>query len=157
MNILRKEFTANVELDLDRISNGRIDYVTIIRKVYNSFNDIVEKQLIEKPKQNMKYLGKKSGANIYIATGKYGPYLHILKGKDKKNINIQKYLEIKKKDINTINFKEIIEFLKYPKKINNKILIYIGQNGYYMKYNGRNYKINQSGNYSEEYCNGLIK
>ena len=36
-------------------------------------------------------------------------------------------------------------------------LLFVLVYGYYMKYNGRNYKINQSGNYYEEYCKSLIK
>ena len=60
-------------------------------------------------------------------------------------------------DEKDFTLEDAITFLKYPKKINDKITINIGPYGYYMKYNGKNYKINQSGKYNEEYCLGIIK
>ena len=52
---------------------------------------------------------------------------------------------------------DAIEFLKYPKKINNDIYIHFGPHGYYMKYKGKNHTINQSGSYSEDYCMMIIR
>lgn len=158
-NILRKEFTAEVELDLDKISSGKLDYISVIRKVYDTFNNIVERQLsVKSIKSNgMRKIGEKKNCEIFIGKGPYGAYLNIKKGDKGKNTGIQKYLEIINKDVENVSFDEVLEFLKYPKKITSEIVICIGQYGYYMKYNGRNYKINQSGKYTEEYCKGLIK
>ena len=56
---------------------------------------------------------------IYLGKGKYGHYLKIINKKDqKKNISIEKYLELIKKDEKTLTLDEAIQFLKYPKKIN---------------------------------------
>tara|TARA_Y100000389_G_C17456262_1_gene518388 strand:+ start:537 stop:2621 length:2085 start_codon:yes stop_codon:yes gene_type:complete len=158
-NILRKEFTAEVELDLDKISSGKLDYISVIRKVYDTFNNIVERQLsVKSIKSNgMRKIGEKKNCEIFIGKGPYGAYLNIKKGDKGKNTGIQKYLEIINKDVENVSFDEVLEFLKYPKKITSEIVICIGQYGYYMKYNGRNYKINQSGKYTVEYCKGLIK
>lgn len=158
INILQKEFTAEVELDLDKISTGRIEYISVIQKVYNTFNETVERQLsITKIKSTgMKKLGEKKGNDIFIGKGKYGAYIKLINGEKEKNINIDKYLMIINKTINNVSFNEVKEFLKFPKKITDKISIYIGQYGYYMKSNGRNYRINQSGKYTKEYCNNII-
>ena len=59
-------------------------------------------------------------------------------------------------DEKDFTFEEAIKF-KYPKKINDEIEIHIGPYGYYMKHNGKNYKINQSGKYNEEYCLSIIR
>ena len=69
----------------------------------------------------------------------------------------ESFILSKQPNFENVSFDEVLEFLKYPKKITEKITICIGQYGYYMKYNGRNYKINQSGKYTEEYCKSLIK
>ena len=160
-NIIRKEFTAEVEYDLDKISLGKINYISIIKKVYNTFNEIVERQLSIKSIKSigMKKLGEKKGNKLYIGKGKYGAYIKLINDtKEKeKNISIDKYLSIINKNINNVSFNEVKEFLKFPKKITDKISICIGQYGYYMKYNGRNYRINQSGEYSEDYCNSIIE
>tara|TARA_B100001094_G_scaffold283080_1_gene295586 strand:+ start:3338 stop:5386 length:2049 start_codon:yes stop_codon:yes gene_type:complete len=156
-NILKKEFTCSVEVDLDKIAEGKADYIDIIRKVYQSFIDVVERQMNININKSIQLLGEKQGKKIFIGKGKYGPYLQIINQEDqKKNISIEKYLELIKKDEKTLTLDEAIQFLKYPKKINNKITIHIGPYGYYMKHNNKNYKINQSGKYKEDYCLSVI-
>ena len=158
MNILHKEFTVNIEKDLDLIAKGKLDYIDVIRKVYDSFITIVDTQMRSKKQSNLKLLGDKQGKEIYIGSGTYGPYLQMInQAKQKKNIGLQKYLEMVNMDEKNFTLEDAITFLKYPKKINDKITINIGPYGYYMKYNGKNYKINQSGKYDEEYCLGIIK
>ena len=112
INILQKEFTAGVELDLDKISTGKRDYVSVIRKVYNTFNETVERQLsIKKVTSNgMKKLGEKKGNEIFIGKGRYGVYIKLINGEKEKNISIQKYLDLINKDIDDITFNEVIGF-----------------------------------------------
>jgi DNA topoisomerase-1 len=153
-----KEFTCAVEVDLDRIAEGKVDYIDIIRKVYNSFIDVVEKQMSIQKKGNIQLLGEKQGKKIYLGKGKYGPYLQIINDKDqKKNMSLEKYFELVKKDETDFTFEDAIQFLKFPKKINEKITVHIGPYGYYMKHNNKNYKIKQSGKYTEEYCLSVIR
>lgn len=159
MNIIQKDFTCEVEKDLDLIALGERNHVDIIRKVYDSFITIVEKQLSSPntTRVDLKYLGKCDKKEIFIGDGKYGPYLQ-LKDKKVKNMNITKYLEIIQKSMNEITIEDAIKYLEYPKKINDDIHIHIGPYGYYMKYNGVIYNVQQrkDGNYSEEYCLSLI-
>ena len=159
MNIIQKDFTCQVEKDLDLIALGERDHIDIIRKVYDSFIDIVERQLssINKARVDLKFLGNKDKKEIFIGDGKYGPYLQI-KDKKVKNMNITKYLELIQKSIQEVTIKDALKYLEYPKKINDNIHIHIGPYGYYMKYNGVIYNIQQrkDGEYSEEYCLSLI-
>ena len=48
--------------------------------------------------------------------------------------------------------------MSYPKKINDNIYIYLGPHGFYMKYNGTIFSIEQhiDGEYTEEYCLSLV-
>ena len=74
-----------VEKDLDLISQGKANYIDIIRKVYLSFIDIVDRQMNLKIERiDLKYLGEKSSKKIYLGVGKYGPYLQIVNKDDKK-------------------------------------------------------------------------
>ena len=159
MNIIQKDFTCEVEKDLDLIATGERDHVEIIRKVYDSFIDIVERQLssINKARIDLKFLGTKDKKEIFIGDGKYGPYLQI-KDKKIKNMNITKYLELIQKSIQEVTIDDALKYLEYPKKINDNIYIHIGPYGYYMKYNGVIYNIQQrkDGEYSEEYCLSLV-
>ena len=72
-------------------------------------------------------------------------------------MSLEKYFELVKKDEYNFTFEDAIQFLKYPKKINEEITVHIGPYGYYMKHNNKNYKINQSGKYTEEYCLSVIR
>ena len=157
-NILNKNFTCNVENDLDLIAKGKLNHNDVIRKVYHSFIEIVDRQMnIGSIKSSLTLLGEKQSKTIYIGDGKFGPYLQIInKKKMKKNMSIQKFIEYKKKSYETFDLNDAIEFLKYPKKINNDIYIHFGPHGYYMKYKNRNITINQDGKYTEKYCLSLI-
>ena len=157
-NVLHKEFTSGVEKDLDKIAIGKADYIEIIRKVYESFIHVVDQQMILKNSPQLKLLGEKQGKKIYMGKGKYGPYLQMVnQAEQKKNMSLQKYLEMINMDEKEFTFEDAIKFLKYPKKINEDITVHIGPYGYYMKYKGKNYKVNQSGKYTEEYCLGVIR
>lgn len=138
MNVIDPLFTSAVEKDLDLIAEGRLDYINVIRKVYNSFISIVDKQMESTYKKStLRELGTKSGKTIYVGKGKYGPYLQIVNEKGhKKNSSIDKYLEIIDEDIETIAMADCVSFLKYPKKISEEITIYLGPHGYYIKYKG---------------------
>ena len=157
--ILNKNFTSGVEKDLDLISEGSLDWIDVIRKVYTCFIDIVNQQMNSKLSNTLQVLGGKQGKIISLGNGRYGPYLQIeIKDKQQKiNKSIQKYLELIKKDETNITFEDAIQFLKYPKKISNDIYIHIGPHGYYMKANGKNYSIKQDGNYTEDYCLQIVR
>tara|TARA_B100001094_G_C18193882_1_gene809219 strand:- start:1351 stop:3447 length:2097 start_codon:yes stop_codon:yes gene_type:complete len=162
MNIIHKEFTIQVERDLDLIAEGKLDYVNVIRKVYDSFISTAQIQLRNSnpnSNPNLIKLGSKKDKEIYIGNGKYGPYLHIKISKDKvKNITIKKYMDLINKDIKGFTFEDAVHYLKYPKNITNDISIHIGDNGYYMKNKYKNYTLDQTKNgiYDKEYCLSII-
>ena len=158
MNIIQKEFTFNVEKDLDLIASGKLNYIDVIRKVYLTFVTVVDEQMKINNNYTLKHIGDIKKDSIYVGSGKYGPYIQIVyPNKSKKNIGIQKYLEIIDKDEKNMNIDDVIKLLKYPKKINNDITIHICPHGYYMKHKGRNYNVHQNGNYTEEYCLSVIR
>ena len=77
---------------------------------------------------------------IYVGTGKYGPYVKIQDDNNK-----WKYASIKNVDINDVTLEDAIKLLEYPKtlgKIGNKIVtLNKGQYGLYFKCGDKNYSI----------------
>jgi DNA topoisomerase I len=157
-NIIHKDFTCQVENDLDLISQGKAEWIEVIRKVYLSFYEIVERQMNQKTNKSMKLIGKKKQLTIYLSSGMYGPYLQIVNQKgQQQNKSIEPYLQIINKEETELTLDDCVHFLKHPKKVMDDMFIHIGPYGYYMKYKGKNYKINQSGNYTKDYCLSVIK
>ena len=155
-DIIHKDFTVNVEKDLDLISQGKLIWYDIVKKVYNSFIDIVNEQMklgnITKKSSNIEKLGEIKGEEVFKGNGKYGPYICY----KKKFTNIKKYLETNNKTLEDITLDDCKDFIKYPMKINKDITIHLGPYGTYMKYKGKNIKIKQDIEYTKEYCLGLV-
>ena len=159
MNIIHETFTSQVEDDLDLVANGELNYVDVIRKVYDSFITIVDDQMKNTTRNvmDMPLLGKIKGKEIFIGNGKFGPYMKIT-GKSVKNMNISHYLKLVNKRVEDFTIEDAGKVFSYPKKINDSIYIFLGPHGFYMKYNGTIFTIEQrrDGEYSEEYCMGLV-
>ena len=152
-DIIHKDFTAGVESDLDKISNGELVWTNIINKVYNSFLPIVIREIGNKVKQSNNILGEYKGKEVKTGEGQYGPYILY----NKKFSNVTNYLKSNKKKLGEITIEDCKIILKYPMKINKDIQIMLGPYGTYMKYNGKNIKIKQNIKYTEEYCLSIIK
>ena len=138
------EFTANVESDLDLISSGETDFHTIIKKVYDVFHPIIEKQM------NMRRVSKDSVYinDIEVKNGKFGYYIRV---KDK-NYGLTNYMKATKKKLEDLTIEDIDILTQYPKKVGKHkkkdIILYYGIYGIYMKYNEKNYRIDKLRNHS---------
>lgn len=145
--IMDVEFTANFETYLDKIAEGKANWITVLRTFYDMFNPIVEK-LNEEAKDkkeklgstNDKLLGKNSeGIEVYTGSGKYGPYVKVMEeGK-------WKYAPLKDVSIEKVTLEEALELLEFPKtlgKVGSAIVtLNKGQYGFYLKCAGKNISI----------------
>ena len=145
VKIMDYKFTALVEDQLDSVANGKIDWVKVVRDVYNIFYPSIEvinkSNKLEKDNYS-RVLGldpeTKMEVLAYIA--KYGPVVKLsnTNGKDK-------YAPLKNIKIEDVNLEQALELLKYPLDLgsyqNKKITISIGKFGKYIKYNDKNYSI----------------
>ncbi len=152
-DIIHKDFTAGVESDLDRISNGELIWTDIVTKIYNTFIPIVLKEIGNKVKNSNKPIGLINEKEVVSGVGKYGPFILY----NKKFTNIDPYLKSNKKTIDELTIEDCEKILKYPIQINKDIKICLGPYGTYLKYNNKNYKIKQNIDYTEEYCLSIIK
>ena len=161
-DMLNINFTANVESDLDLVSTGKIDWLVIIKKIYDIFNPIIIEQMNFKNNKDRKdiidvIICKYNDENVYLKKGPYGEYIRY----KNKNYNVKGYLQYKKKEINTLDVSDCEIFMKYPKKIctykNTDVCITIGPYGYYIKFKNKFYKINQNPqSWTKEYVLGLL-
>ena len=151
-DIIHKDFTAGVESDLDKISNGELVWTDIINKVYNSFLPIVLKEIGNKVKKSNNILGEYKGKEIKTGSGQYGPYILY----NKKFTNVNGFLKSNKKTLDELTIEDCEIILKYPIEINKDIKICYGPYGTYLRYNNKNYKIKQNIEYSENYCLSII-
>ncbi len=142
-SIMEINFTSQFEIYLDKISDGTAKWYNVLDIFYKMFNPMVEKLQLENVKEKQdkqdKTLGIDPNTNkqIYIGTGKYGPYIKILYD-DK-----WRYTSIETEDI---TLDQAINILKYPIKLGkyNKKYIYLckGKYGIYLKYNEKNISLN---------------
>jgi len=146
------DFTAQVESDLDLISSGETEFHTIIKKVYDVFWPVIQKQM--KTKRTSKdaiYIG-----DTEVKNGKYGYYIHI---KDK-NYGLTNYMKATKKKLDELTEEDIQQLIQYPKCVGKHkgkdILLLMGMYGIYMKYNDKNYRIDKLRNHSLESLITLI-
>jgi len=134
-SIINITFTADFETYLDKIAEGKANWITILKLFYDKFNPIVIK--LNNFKKDDNILGTYLDNPIFIGKGKFGPYIKI------KNNDSWQYVSIK--DNEDITLEEAIELLKYPKLLgkigNTHVSLCNGKFGYYIKYNNMNYNI----------------
>ena len=146
--ILNYNFTAKLETNLDLISQGKKDWVNVVREVYKSFNDIIVKLNGSNDLDKNNYrriLGIDPTTNFEICTyiAKYGPVVQLKNTNDPKKSKFSPLKDIKMEDI---TLEQAISLLKYPYvygKFNGKpVQVCKSKFGVYMKYNGRNISMN---------------
>jgi DNA topoisomerase-1 len=148
--IMDIEFTANFETYLDKIAEGKANWVTVLQNFYDLFNPIVQK-LNDQAKDKVKKIGSStdkllgtngSGLEVYTGSGKYGPYVKI---QDEDNTSKWKYAPLKDIEIDDVTLEDALGLLEYPKtlgKVANAIVtLNKGQYGLYLKCAGKNISI----------------
>ena len=161
-NILNYQYTSSMENSLDNIALGNLDKISLLQEAYNSFHPIVknltnQKKAIDWSKKNEKPIigvDNQSGKNIYCYKAKYGPVVQL--GDEK-----PQYTAVP----NDIDYKKItldicLDLLQYPKIIGKykkqDVSINVSKNGYYAKYNDKNFNIDKSQNTIDEIVKIII-
>ena len=148
--IMGIDFTATFETHLDKIAEGKANWVTVLRNFYDLFNPIVQK-LNSEAKDKKEKIGSSSdkllgenqtGLQVYTGSGKYGPYVKIQDEDDNKK---WKYAPLKDVDINEVTLEEALVILEYPKNLGkfgkSNVTLNKGQYGFYIKYGDKNISI----------------
>ena len=156
--IIQIDFTVEFEKYLDMIADGKAKWFNILDKFYKMFNPMVIElsNNIIKDKEDKFFMKHPiSNVDIFIGSGKYGPYVKFTDEDDK-----LKYISIP--DLK-VSIDEVIEIIKYPKYIGKydkkNIYIYLGKFGYYIKCGDKNISFNQDDleKVDIDYCKNLIE
>ena len=157
--IINVQFTSLVEKDLDQIANGKINWQSVVQKVYSSFRDTLEiqKEILNKSsrdssKSEYRELGKYNDEIVILKNGKYGPYVTI----GERNVGLSGFLKNNPIEFHEITLDKIEDIIPYPiylgKYRNYDIMIHMGPYGKYMKYRNKNIRIPQQSEYTLEEC-----
>ena len=158
-NILNYNFTVKLEENLDLISQGKKNWVNVVREVYNSFNDIIVKLNNGNDLDKNNYrrvLGVDPTTNYEICTyiAKYGPVVQLKNTDDPKKSKFSPLKEIKMEEV---TLEQALSLLKYPYIYDNfngkPVQVCKGKFGVYLKYDGKNISMNGT---KEENLNKVV-
>ena len=139
-NIIDYNFTASVENEFDSIADGSKDWKTIIDKFYNPFSlviDDVQKNAKRETGERILGLDPKSGRQLSVKLGKYGPIAQIGKvDEDEKPLFASLLPD---QQISKITAEEALKLFELPVYVgdfeNERVEANIGRYGPYIRYN----------------------
>lgn len=76
-HLINVEYTANMESDLDKIAEGKENYIETLKNFYKEFEPSVKKAFDEMPKKEAEKTGEdcpECGSSLVIRHGKYGDF-----------------------------------------------------------------------------------
>ena len=76
-HLINVEYTANMETDLDKIADGKENYVETLTKFYNEFEPSIQEAFKLMPKKEAEKTGEdcpKCGSALVIRNGRYGEF-----------------------------------------------------------------------------------
>ena len=144
-DIMKYKFTAEMEELLDKIANGDVSWLKVLKDFYNPFDETYRKLYDSsnvKTKSDGELLGKDPTTqnDIYKTTTKYGPVVKMVSDsrKDTKYASLVKPLTLE-----SVTLQDAINLLKYPVELGvyNESVVELckGQYGFYLKHNSKNY------------------
>lgn len=132
------DFTANVENQLDNISEGKLDWIKFLHKFYDGLLiELCKCSDVRKVEFTARLLGvdPKTNKNMYLKLTKYGPVLQLGDNNDSEK---PKYFNLlKNQNINDFTFQDGLNLMSLPKIVGkyngNDIFICNGKFGPYVK------------------------
>lgn len=150
-SLLDKEFTSQMEEDLDKISRKDTTKKNILDPFYNRFEGCIQSALKEQAKHVNDNIPKEkkelqpSKSNILkefksadILQTRYGQALFVRE--TKKFVSILPFLQWKEKEIEDVTEKDVQFLMKFPIQVND-IYIEMGRYGLYLIHHEKNYHL----------------
>ncbi len=141
-DILEYSFTANVEKEFDLIAEGKAVWNTIIKNFYQEFHKKVEETTETAERfsgERLLGVDPKSGKNVYVRIGKFGPIVQIGEATDEEK---PRFAGLRKgQSIGEITFEEAMELFKFPRKLgeyeDKVVTVAIGRFGPYVRHDSK--------------------
>ena len=141
-HIVDYNFTANIEEELDKIAEGKKEWKTTLKEFYNQFHPVVENVAKNAVRaRGERLLGKdpKTGKNVYVKIGQYGPLVQIGESNDtEKPIFAGAPPGV---SLNDITLEQALAMFQFPKNIGKyegkDVVIATGKYGPYIIYNNK--------------------
>lgn len=136
-DITNYDFTANIENELDSISEGKLDWVKFLHKFYDGLLVELSKCSDIKVELSSKLLGvdPKTNKNMYLKYTKYGPVLQL--GDNDENDKPKYFNLLKNQNINNFTFQDGLNLIGLPRLIGKyngaDIFVHNGKFGPYIK------------------------
>tara|TARA_B100000963_G_scaffold360303_1_gene390658 strand:- start:3252 stop:5693 length:2442 start_codon:yes stop_codon:yes gene_type:complete len=138
-NIIDYNFTADVENNFDLIATGKKQWKEIINDFYNPFNDKVsevEKNAKRETGERILGLDPKTGRQISVKLGKFGPMVQIGKVDDEEKPLFASLLP--DQQISNVTIEDALRLFELPFKVGEydgkEVISNIGRYGPYIKY-----------------------
>lgn len=142
--IVDYDFTSQVEHELDLIAANQVDWQTVLRKFYEQFAPKVAQTPLQTKNLRQRLLGYDpvSSRPVYACYGKHGPYLQLGENTDP---DVRRAALPAGKRLDTITLEEALTLLSFPRELglyqNKPVELRYGPYGFYLKYDGKNYKL----------------
>jgi DNA topoisomerase-1 len=138
-NVLDFGFTAKVESEFDDISEGKEDWISMIREFYKVFHPNVEDVAANAERaKGERLLGVHpgSGKNVYARLGRFGAMVQIGEATDEEK---PKFASLQGgQSLSTINFDDAMDLFKLPKTVGTfedvEVIVANGRFGPYIRY-----------------------
>jgi DNA topoisomerase-1 len=150
-SIIDYNFTANVEKEFDKISEGKCEWNKMIREFYAGFH----KQIVSTTENSGKFSGEKllgvdpvSGKNVYVKVGRFGPVAQI---GDTESEEKPHFAGLRKnQSIETITLEEVLKLFEFPRILGEyegkEVSVAVGRFGPYVKHNNAFYGLAKTDN-----------
>ena len=145
-DIMDYNFTALVEKEFDHIAEGKVKWTKSIDNFYKKFHPVVESTLKNSERQvGERVLGidPKSGRQIAVKIGKFGPIAQIGKSEEEEKpvfASLQK-----SQSIESITLEDALELFKLPREIgefeDKEMIAAVGRFGPYIRHDSKFYSL----------------
>ncbi len=142
-DVLDYNFTAEIEKNFDQIAEGKVEWNSIIRRFYETFNPMVTKSLETKGERRVgeRILGTdpSTGHVVSAKIGRYGPIVQIGTAKDEEK---PRFAQMRKgQSLETITLEEALDLFRLPRTLGEyqgeSVTVDVGRFGPYVQSQGK--------------------